>query len=125
MQRYMSKKIPYKIEYIPNGFYDFEGTDFTPDFSKKENIILAVGRIGTYQKNTELLLETFAAVADEMLGWTVRIVGNIEERFQSYIKEYFERRPDLRERVIFVGLVSDRKQMAEEYKFLVQEPMPK
>ncbi|MBR1553672.1 MAG: glycosyltransferase family 4 protein [Schwartzia sp.] len=116
MQRYMSRRCSYKIEYIPNGFYDFEGTDFTPDFSKKENIILNVGRLGTYQKNTELLMEAFADVAAELPEWTVRLVGNMESGFQNYIETYFAKYPDLRDRVIFVGLVSDRNQMAEEYK---------
>ena len=53
MQQYMMRKTPYKVEYIPNGFYDFESVDFTPDFSRKEKIILTVGRIGTHQKHNE------------------------------------------------------------------------
>ena len=116
MQRYMSKKTPYRIEYIPNGFYDFEGIDFTPDFSKKEKIILTVGRIGTHQKNNELLMEAFAAVADEMPGWSMRLIGRIEEHFSNYIDNYFLRFPMLKDRVIFTGVVTDRTMMAEEYR---------
>ncbi|MBQ9634501.1 MAG: glycosyltransferase family 4 protein [Schwartzia sp.] len=116
MQCYMSRRCAYKIEYIPNGFYDFEGTDFTPDFLQKENIILTVGRIGTYQKNTELLLETFAAVANEMPGWSVRIVGGIDAGFQKYIENYFVQFPGMKDRVTFTGVITDRKKMAEEYK---------
>ena len=116
MQRYMSRKTPHKIEYILNGFYNFEGIDYTPDFSKKENIVLNVGRIGTYQKNTELLLETFAAVAEDMPGWKLRIVGQITERFETYIEKYFAAFPAMRERVTFTGVISDRTKMAEEYK---------
>ncbi len=116
MQRYMMRKTPYKIEYIPNGFYDFERIDFTPDFSRKEKIILTVGRIGTHQKNNELLMEAFAAVADEMPGWSVRLVGRIEKHFNSYIEKYFSRFPALKDRVIFTGVITDRDVMAEEFK---------
>ncbi len=116
MQRYMMRKCPYKIEYIPNGFYNFEGIDFSPDFSKKENIILTVGRIGTKQKNNELLLEAFAEAAEYIPGWSLRLIGNIEETFKQYIADYFVRFPNLKERVIFAGLVTDRNLLAEEYK---------
>ena len=116
MQRYMSRKTPYRIEYIPNGFYNFEGIDFAPDFSKKERIILTVGRIGTHQKNNEVLLEAFAAVADEMPGWSVRLVGRIEENFNVYIENYFSRFPALKDRVVFTDVITDRMRMAEEYR---------
>ncbi len=116
MQRYMSRKTPYRIEYIPNGFYDFDGVGFAPDFAEKENIILTVGRLGTHQKNNELLLEAFAAVADDMPGWTLRLVGRIEEGFNPYIEDYFLRYPMLKNRVIFTGIITDRSTMAKEYR---------
>ncbi len=116
MQRYMSRRCSHRIEYIPNGFYNFEGTDFAPDFSKKEKIILTVGRIGTYQKNNELLLEAFAEAAEDMRGWSVRVVGRHEDGFQDYIDRYFERFPHLRERVVFTGAITEREKLTEEYK---------
>lgn len=116
MQRYMMRKTPYKVEYIPNGFYDFGNVDFTPNFLRKEKIILTVGRIGTHQKNNELLLETFAAVANEMPGWSVRVVGGIDAKFQEYIENYFTQFPRMKDRMTFTGVITDRKKMAEEYK---------
>ncbi len=116
MQQYMMRKTPYKVEYIPNGFYDFESVDFTPDFSRKEKIVLTVGRIGTHQKHNELLMEAFAAAANEMPGWSVRFVGRIEEHFKKYIDNYYARFPALKERVVFTGVVTDRNLIAEEYQ---------
>lgn len=116
MQRYMLKKTPYRIEYIPNGFYNFENVVFNPDFSQKERIILTVGRIGTYQKNNEVFLEAFAAVADKMLGWSVRLVGRIEENFNIYIEDYFSRFPALKDRVVFTNVITNRNRMAKEYR---------
>ena len=49
-----------KLIYIPNGFdenYFEENTIEIKKFSEKENLIITVGRLGTEQKNIELLLE--------------------------------------------------------------------
>ena len=116
MQRYIARKCPYKIEFIPNGFYNFADTDYTPDFAAKENIILTVGRIGLPEKNNDLLLEAFDTVADELPDWSLRVVGGIEAPFRPYVESYFARFPALRERVSFTGLITDRNRLAEEYK---------
>jgi glycosyltransferase involved in cell wall biosynthesis len=101
MQQYLSAKWPFKIEYIPNGFYNFEDVDLQVDFAKKNNTILTVGRIGTRQKNNQLLLEAFAAVADQLPTWNVKLVGAVQSEFKSYIQQYFTKFPDLKGRVIF------------------------
>lgn len=54
-----------------------------PVFEQKENLILTIGRIGTEQKNNELLLKALADI--KLKDWSVQFVGPIEESFKSKI----------------------------------------
>ncbi len=116
MQKFLNEKWPWKIEYIPNGWYDFSHHQKEPVFENKKNRILTVGRLGTWQKATEVLLEAFAQIADKVPEWELRLVGGVEGSFQPYIKEYFERFPYLSERVLFIGALTDRDKLFEEYQ---------
>ena len=115
-QKYLSAKWSVPVELFRNGFYNFANVSFDNLFESKENIILTVARIGTYQKRNEIMLEAFAKVADKIPGWKMRLVGKIEENFHSYIEKYFERFPHLQDRVKFVGLVEDKTELLAEYK---------
>ena len=115
-QKYLSAKWHIPIDLLRNGWYNFPKASFDNLFDAKEKIILTVGRIGTYQKQNNILLEAFAEVADELPDWKVRLVGNIEEDFQPYIKKYFEKFPELENRVNFVGLIEDKIKLIDEYK---------
>lgn len=115
MQDYLNEKWPWKIEYIPNGYYDFSPQPETT-FEQKENIILTVGRLGTVQKATEVLLEAFAQIAEQIPEWKVRLVGSTEAKFHGYCTDYFRRYPKLSERVTFVGTISDRDMLLGEYR---------
>ena len=116
VQKFLNEKWPWKIDYIPNGWYDFSHRQEEPVFENKKNVILTVGRLGTAQKATEVLLEAFARVADKIPEWQLRLVGGVEEAFQPYIKEYFLRFPHLSGRVRFVGLLADREALFKEYQ---------
>lgn len=106
IQKYTS----HKIELIPNGFVMEENYSSVP----KENIFLTVGRLGTRQKATEILLEAYAKCANEM-NWNLELAGAIEEDFHSYIQDFFEEYPGLKSRVKFWGLINDRKELTELY----------
>ena len=83
---------------------------------QKENLLLTVGRLGTYQKNTEMLLQAIMRV--DMKDWKLVLIGQIERKecdFQKYIDDFFEKNPHLREKVIFVGAIYDKKQLWEWY----------
>lgn len=83
---------------------------------QKENIILTVGRLGTYQKNTEMLLQAIEQV--DMKDWRLILLGSIEQQecdFQSYIDDFFERNPVLRDKVLFLGPIYDKKLLWEWY----------
>lgn len=115
-QKYLSAKWSVPVDLIRNPFYKFAETSFDNLFEHKENIILTVGRIGTEQKRTDILLESFANCADELPDWKIRLVGSVEDSFQPYIENFFEKYPDLKSRVSFVGLIENKSQLMDEYK---------
>lgn len=81
---------------------DIEKNVADNEFYKKENIILSVGRFGTKQKATEILLEAFVTVAQNS-NWILHLAGSVEESFKSIIEIYFQKYPELIGRVIFNG----------------------
>lgn len=102
-----------KIDLIPNGYCISDKE--TLNSIKRENIFLTVGRLGTKQKATEILLQAFANCADQ-IDWNLRLVGKVEESFQSYIQEFFHGNPTLQERIEFVGVINDRATLDAEYR---------
>ncbi|MEI7884119.1 MAG: glycosyltransferase family 4 protein [Clostridia bacterium] len=103
------------IEYLPNGFYDY-GKKEPINYENKINTILTVGRIGTFQKATEVLLEGFKCAANKIENWKLKVVGPIEKDFEVYIKDFMKSNPELRERIEFTGAIYDRVKLEEEYK---------
>lgn len=104
-----------KVEYVPNGFYDFENQKENITV-EKEKIILTVGRLGTKPKATEILLEAFANSEYAKKEYKLRLVGPIEKEFESYIEEYFKRYPELKNVVEFTGPINDPVQLKHEYE---------
>lgn len=105
-----------KFFYITNGVDDnyiknLSLDDF--DYSKKENIILYVARIGTYQKNTELFLNSLANI--DLKDWKVHIIGEIEKEFELFINKYFDKNKNLKDKLIFKGSISNREEIYEYY----------
>lgn len=111
----INKNIPFYCRYIPNGFYNAMGNRIIADVNKKENIILTVGRIGVDLKNNEDLMIAFAKVEHMLKDWSVHLVGGIQDEFQPFINEYFKVYPELKERVIFRGLINDKDELYNEY----------
>lgn len=110
----VQKLWPFKhVEYVPNGFWWKNYVDVP--YEEKNNVILTVARNGTPPKKTEILLEGFAAIAPEFPGWTLKLVGTVEDRFQDYIHDYFIRYPELKHRVVFSGPVANRDDLQKIY----------
>ena len=84
-------------------------------WSEKENIMISVGRIGNYQKNTDMLLEALEKV--DLKDWKVYLIGPITENFEvgkssdyhKRITTFFEKNQHLKEKVIFTGMIYDQK----------------
>jgi len=105
---------PLKVEYIPNGFYN---SDINRDieYKEKENIIITVGRLGTYQKGTEILLKAFKLASKKLTNWHLKLIGDIDPNFQGYIDNYININPELKDRIILTGRINDRELIEEEY----------
>lgn len=117
MQRHLNRKWPrWKIEYLPNGFFNVTGQEINVSPVDKENIILTVGRIGDFAKANHILLEAFAHVEAELQNWQVHLIGGVEESFKPYIVDYFRKYPQLLNRVIFKGRIDSKEQLYAEYK---------
>lgn len=104
-----------EVSYIPNGFYDY-GKKERIEFVNKDNLIITVGRIGTYQKYNETLLEAFKTFSLKNDKWSLELIGPIDPKFSIYIDNYFKNNPNLISRVTFTGMMSDRKELVEKYK---------
>lgn len=90
-------------------------------FAEKENVIVCVGRIGCYQKNTEMLLNALRET--DLKDWKIYMLGPITSSFdlkeggdfQKVIDQFFEECPWYKERLIFTGMVYDQKTVFEYY----------
>lgn len=115
LYEYLNKKWPLTIEYLPNGFYDFDIRKQI-NYEEKENIICTVGRIGHYHKANEVLLEAFKTASSGIPDWKLKLIGPIEKTFEAYITKYFETNPHLLEKVIFTGEIADKEALNAEYQ---------
>lgn len=103
-----------KIICVPNPLNPNEIREYSP-FSKRSNVILTVGRLGTKPKATEILLEAFAKIADKIPNWKLKLAGDISENM-NIADDFFAKYPDLKEQVIFTGNIVDREEMTETYR---------
>jgi glycosyltransferase involved in cell wall biosynthesis len=81
----------------------------------KENTIISVGEIGTNPKNNMELIVAFAKASDVLKNWKLKLIGNIEPEFQVIINNFIAIFPDLKERIIFTGAITDKIELYNEY----------
>jgi len=111
-QQYINSNFPLNLEYIPNGFYEpLEKIKI----NNKENIILTVSRIGTFQKNNELMLDAFSKIYQDIPTWKLKLVGPIDNQFNEKINSVFEKNPGIKNQIEFVGEVKDRSKLNRFY----------
>ena len=115
MQKHLNEKWPWKVYCLPNGYYNISNQDNKICYENKRNIILTVGRLGTRQKATEVLLNAFGLANQKNTDWVLRLVGSVEPDFKDYIDMFMEKYPYLEDKIVFVGFVSDKKILREEY----------
>lgn len=95
--------------YLPDGVDDrFFAAE--PSYEGKKNVILYAGRIGTRQKNTEMMLEACRSV-NWKEGWKLVLAGAVEESFKPEL-EKFIRDSGVGANVEVAGEIRDRKKMA-------------
>ena len=131
MYEALNNHFPGRLLYLPNGYHESSkeseevsetaAADSTPYRipphikNKKHDIILTVGNLGTYEKATDVLLAAFAKSAEKH-NCSLRLIGPVEPEFEDKINEFYEKYPDLKERVTFTGRITDRKELAGQYK---------
>jgi glycosyltransferase involved in cell wall biosynthesis len=107
-----------RLYYCPNGFtYDGE-LDVDQVMREKENIILVVGRLGSYPKYNELLIDAAMRIDRAVLkDWKIYFVGPIDnEEFVQYKDNAISKYPHLESIFVFTGNISDRSGLYELYK---------
>ncbi|MBE0675673.1 MAG: glycosyltransferase family 4 protein, partial [Bacteroidales bacterium] len=75
---------------------------------EKENIISTAGRLGTYQKATEILLEGFRSVAEKS-NYSLHLAGTVEPSFDDFARNFLSANSHLRDRVFFHGQLGRRE----------------
>ena len=110
------KKLKERIYYIPSGVNMNNLSDLNINFIEKENIILHVGRAGTYQKATEIILEAFIKIARDFPSWKLILIGTIEDSFSDYFNKLLKKNEDIQNRIQYLGFVDSKKSLYEYYK---------
>lgn len=90
-------------------------------FAEKENIMICVGRIGNYQKNTEMLLDALESV--DLKDWKIYMIGPVtssfdlkeEGNFQNRIESFYVQHPEYKKKLIFTGTIYDQRELFEYY----------
>ena len=107
-----------KMHYLPTGFYvpNMNEQEVNDKMYAKKKTILVCGRIGwrgNPHKNHDRLLNILPQL--DFKDWSVRFVGPIEPYFEEIIATFFENNPNLKEKIIFTGAISDKVQLQDEY----------
>ena len=90
-------------------------------WEEKENIMVCVGRIGCYQKNTEMLLDALEKV--DLKDWKIYMIGPITNSFdlndsgdfQETIDSFLRRNPQYKDKLIFTGVIYDQRKIFDYY----------
>ncbi|MDU4962078.1 MAG: methyltransferase domain-containing protein [Sporomusaceae bacterium] len=110
---YLNSEWPLRVEYIPNGCFELRQQPVSYD--QKENVILTVGRIGSYVKANEVLLSAFLHAYPHLKGWQLKLVGPVTPEFRQLLENYLSQNEKLRPQIILTGEISDRQRLEEEY----------
>lgn len=105
-----------KMVYLPNGFDEdlLKSLNIKEkSFTEKEDVMLTVGRLGTHQKNTSMLLQALAKV--NLKGWKFYLIGSIDDSLQQEIRTFYQEYPDKKDAVFFTGLIYNKKELWEYY----------
>ena len=106
-----------RLEYLPNGVSEV-GADMSGlDALKKEKIVVTIGRLGTHQKNNELLLEAIRCLhkddASGLSDWKFVFAGPAEEDFVNEVEKFKQDMPEMADRIILTGNLDSRMEMYE------------
>ncbi|AGK55738.1 glycosyltransferase family 4 protein [Bacillus sp. 1NLA3E] len=114
IQELTNNKLNHNLILATNGFPDeIENEKFVKGFEEKENIIMTVGRLGTFEKNNEMLLKSIEKL--QLNNWKIFLIGPIEDNFRKYTQEFYNNNPTLKDKVVLVGNINDKNTLYEWY----------
>lgn len=101
-----------RIEYLPNGVslidIDVDGIDALP----KENSIVTIGRLGTPEKNSPLLLKAIEKLPESLVRqWKFLLIGPSTQEFIDEVHQFKVSHPNIADSIIMVGPVTDRNEL--------------
>ncbi|MHD0316663.1 glycosyltransferase family 4 protein [Fusobacterium sp. THCT1E2] len=105
-----------KLAHIQNGFdedYLIENNIKIKKFEEKENIMITVGRIGSEEKNNEMLLNVIEKM--NLKNWKIYIIGSYTKKFKKYYDDFIKNDPDKKDKVILVGNIEDKNLLYDYY----------
>lgn len=106
-----------RIAYLPNGVSLLNVNTDLVEKQKKENVVLASGRIGLHVKNNELLVDAIQKIPRDIIGtWKFYFVGPYTDEFYQYVKSVKSLKPYLADKIILTGGIMDRDQLYSYYK---------
>ena len=98
-----------RIEYLPNGvsLLDIDLTEL--DTLPKENIVVTVGRLGTYEKNNSLLLNAIKNLPIELVkNWEFLLIGPSTQEFSKEVALFKEKNPAIANCINMTGEINNR-----------------
>lgn len=106
-----------RLHYLPNGVSTLGIDDATVNIEQKKNIVITVGRLGIYEKNTELLLDSILEIPDNLRSqWKFYFVGPQTTEFSQYIAKFLEDNPMLAPNIVQLGNITDRNELSNLLK---------
>lgn len=104
------------VVYCPNGFdvelFKSYNTSIK-SWDEKSNLIIMVGRIGSHQKNCEMMLQSLDGI--DLKGWKVLFVGPVEQKFETILDNFLLKNPQLADSVRCHGNAESKKELWDIY----------
>lgn len=105
-----------KITLLKNGFdedYLVDNKIKIKSFEEKEKIMITVGRIGTEQKNNEMLLKSIENI--KLKDWKIYLIGPYTDEFYKLYLQFLEQNPEKKEKVMLIGNIDDKNILYDYY----------
>ncbi|MEE0489275.1 glycosyltransferase [Methanosphaera stadtmanae] len=99
---------PKKLLYLPNGIMKNN-----TNINNKEKIILYVGYIEKKNKSIDMLLQVITTINLE--EWRLVLIGRVMDDMKEFINNLFENKPELKDKIILKGYISDKNLLSQEY----------
>lgn len=117
MHGFFGRPMAHKLTLLYNGADQHEIDAIMPGkirlFQAKENLFITVGRIGSPEKNHELILSALEQV--ELKDWKFHFIGPFFPVFRDKMTSLFNKRPDLEGRIVLSGPCHSRADLYDYY----------